>query len=324
MRGIVGPTFADLAALDFSGRTAVLASAFYSWGALKQVTVSAQRLLLQVRLDLSRADEWKRGMVNPEALLAFVKRHRQAGVDVDLRVGAVAHAKAYVGRSGSLIGSANLTVRGLSGDGHELLWLEHGAARRRLLMSSLLTYANGMRPLGDADLQSYIDLHWADVRRYRRRHPDQFRETDQDRPAPRASKAPRHGSYGDFLEWLAGRAEAAAGILRGRGLGDGSLSGHIRRHFFGFRQWFLFDPEVQNWARTLDPDHYVFRKDSQESGWLRDFVLNHAGDEPESTLEQWKTYLHVEAGGYAEGSASSGNIKRMIPLLARYLEERRD
>lgn len=325
MKGIVGPDFKDLAALDFSGRRAVLATAFYSWGALKKVSVSANGLLLLVRLDLASADEWKRGMVNPEALLAFVKRHRQRGVNIDLRVGALAHAKAYIGRNGYLIGSANLTVRGFSGDGDELLWLERQRARRLQMMEALTTYAGALTPLDEADLQSYVGAHREEVRRYRKRNPERFRRTDEDRPAPDAPKALRHGSYADFLEWLEGRPEAAAQIIweRGKGL-SGNLSGHIRRHFYGFRQWYLYDPEIRAWAVHLDPDTYVLHKGSPEEAKLREFVVNHAADEPDFSLNFWKTYLHPEAGGDTPGQPSSGNIKRMIPLVAKYLEERGD
>lgn len=325
MTGIVGPTFADLEQLDMAGRRAVIATAFYSRAALRKVKVDARELRLLVRLDLESPDEWKRGMIDPEALLEFMIRHQQAGCRVDLRIRDIAHAKAYVGRNGFLMGSANLAVRGFLGVGHEMLWREQSAARRNLLLHSLATYAAGMQPLENARLQAYIDAHRADVQRYRRRNPLRFRRTDEDRPDPEAPKAPRHGSYGDFLDWLARRPEPAAQVIWERGMGvSGNLSGHIHSHFYGFRQWFLFDPDMLAWAAGQNPDTYVLRKWSLEETRLREFVVNHAGDEPDFSLHTWQSYLHVEAGGRAGGQASSGNMKRMIPLIARYLEEHRD
>lgn len=234
MDGLVGPTFGDLRSIDFSGDRSVIATAFYSNSALSKVNISAQRLDLLVRLDTTSCNEWKRGIVDPPGLSKFLSRHLNSGIDTHLYIHPIAHAKAYIGRSKFLIGSANLTVRGFSGAGHEMLWRGGGANRRVEVLSSLDSYRDNFTEITQNDLDVYIAQNQAAVTAYRKLNPIKFRRDDENRVDSASKRATRYGDYEAFKSWVASQSgDAAATILR-RANGEGGLSGHIRAIFSDF------------------------------------------------------------------------------------------
>lgn len=320
MRAIVGPTIADLAAVDFGGIRSIVATAFYSRAALQRMPLSSSVVDLAVRLDLASADEWKRGLIDPQALAAFIDAQEAVGRTVNLHVHPTAHAKVYVGRKQFLIGSANLTTRGFSGVGHEILWTESNTARYAEIIRAMDEYCRSFSVLSRASLDAYICENLKAVRAFRRTKPDVFAYTDEDRVESLSLRAPRYGEYEVFLVWLATRPEAAAEEIRLRAAGKNRLSGHIRANFFGLRQWMLFNPDIQQYGLSVHADTYKFSSDTARENLLREFVENNASDEPGFSLSAWKSYLPVESGGRARNHGGTiGNINRMLPLVARYL-----
>src|SRR4051812_14658082 len=112
---ILGPTLRDVQALGLHGRRVDLATAFYTARALDSLDISAKEVRVLCRVDLQSIDEWSRGYIAPDALLKKIDALTAAGSNVTLFANAQAHAKAYVGSLGALVGSANLTLRGFGG-----------------------------------------------------------------------------------------------------------------------------------------------------------------------------------------------------------------
>lgn len=322
MRAVVGPTVRDLAAVDFGGARSIVATAFYSRAALNRVPLRSSRIDLAVRLDLNSADEWKRGLIDPQALAAFIDAHEAAGRTVNLCVHPIAHAKVYVGRKQFLIGSANLTTRGFSGVGHEILWIESNTTRHAQIIKAMEEYCRAFSPLSRSSLEAYIRNNLRSVEAFRKTARRAFDRTDEDRVESLSPRASRYGEYEAFRAWLATRPEAAAKEVWLRAAGKGGLSGHIRANFFGLRQWMLFNPDIQRFGVAVQADTYKFSRDSSREALLRSFVEKNASDEPGFSLDIWKSYLPVESGGRARNHGGTiGNINRMLPLVARYLDE---
>lgn len=321
MSGIVGPIFSDLDALSFVGKKTTIATAFYSQSAMFKIKTSADRLDLLMRLDLSSCEEWKRGMIDPAGLLAFTQHHRDEGRKVNLLVHPFAHAKAYIGQDGFFVGSANLTLKGFSGVGHELLWHQSDKAACAEFLKVLDHYAKGFEAIQPIQLENYVDRNRATVIAWRKANPLKFRKQDEDRVESSSPKAARHGDYEKFKIWLAKRPEKEASTIFRRANGEGGLSGHIRANFYGLRQWLLFDADMMKLAISKSADTYNLARDSIEENKLKSFVDNHAANEPDFSLSTWRGYLPSECGGRARNRGGTiGNLHRMIPLIAKFLK----
>src|SRR3546814_19507058 len=71
---------------------------------------------------------------------------------------------------------------------------------------------------------------------------------------------------------------------------------------------------------TLFRSTYTLSKDAKTAATLSAFVKQRAQDEGPFKLSTWRTYLPESAGGKPKsGGGTSGNLKRMLPLVARYM-----
>jgi hypothetical protein len=314
---LIGPTLADLDAIG--GGKVTLATAFYSAGALTALKFVADELRLMVRLDTSSVYEWAVGSIDPEALRNFIERHSKTCGSVSLYVSPRAHAKLYKGQHGYYVGSANLSWRGFSGNRDEILWLENDAARRKLVESALNSYEGGLQQLSFEGLDDYVNSKRAAAKALARKLPTAAR-IDEDRTPPNVPRPPRLGDYADFRNWLDRHEGEAAAEIAARADGKGNLSGHIRQNFLGLRQFFLSEPSEARRLAKEDPDTYTLARDRLTSLALGSFVQHRASDEGPFSVPTWRTYLPESAGGKPKtGGGTSGNLNRMLPLVARYL-----
>lgn len=318
---IVGPVLQDVQRLGLDGREVVIASAYYTSAPLKNLSITARKIRLLLRLDLDSIDDWVSGSIDPVALLQFAQRHEARGARVELFVGPAAHAKVYVGSSGFLGGSANLTTRGFSGTGHEIVWRETSPNAIRDMRNRLQEYAGNLKQIEIPELADYVARNEKTLIKRRR---NRKLSTQKESRIIRVDGRPnRLGSYDDFKNWLQDQPEPAANEISERADGKGNLSGHIYRGFYGLRQFLLSRPTILNSFKQENPDNYKLSRDRDTESELSEFVLNEASDEENFLLERWRTYLPVERGGRAANHGGTiGNLNRMLPLVARYLEDR--
>jgi hypothetical protein len=311
-KAIVGPVLSDISEL-WAGNHFVLASAFYSAARLRSTTITARSAELLLRLDLKRPDDWITRAVAPDALLELLER--QNNVDIRVFCGPKAHAKVYLGDSAFLVGSANYTVRGLSGTAAELVWYESASASVRKMRKAIAEYRRSLTPLSRSALRDYVERYRDVVKAQQRtaeRSPEDNLPMDPVRP-------PRTGSYERFLKWLAPKDGAAAEIFA-RADGKGNLSGHIRMNFYGIRQFLFAHPAHGQALRRADPQSYRLAADHALQRDLKDFVNYEATDEGGLIVNTWRTYLPEHSGGKPKsGGGTQGNLNRMLPLMARYL-----
>lgn len=319
-RTVVGPVLADLDRIG--GGNVTLATAFYSAGALSKLNIKADNLHLLVRLNVSSVFEWAGGAIDPVALRVFIERHSKKGIQVKLSISSTAHAKIYKGKKGYFIGSANLSWRAFSGRGDEVLWFEDDNRRKKLMDKTLEDYKRSFRPLSFKELDDYIAKNQPLAKSLAAKLPREAQqELDEDETPPHIKRPARLGDYGDFLNWLDGQKGEAATTIFARANGQGNLSGHIKQGFFGLRQYFLKNPDEMTRLASKNPD--VYSTDSLTLQQLSSFVLHRAIDEGAFYVSTWRTYLPENAGGKPKtGGGTSGNLKRMLPLVARYVQLR--
>ncbi len=312
---IVGPVLQHLQMIGLNRGAITLATAFYSSRALTSLAVNAESVTIICRLDLNSTEEWKRGLVAPDALLSFLQAQQQRGASTLLYAAPTAHAKLYVGSRAALIGSANLTIRGFGG-GDEILYRLRGRQALKETGRALCEYRSAPKMIEIDVLQEYVERNERRVRRAKARNKY---KSDQ---LPQSNRSTRShlGSYDDFLNWLDDVPNSGASEIRERALGKHNLQGHINRNFFGLRQFFLVYPENFNRMKGADPDTYKLSKDVEMENHLSEFVNQFAADEVDFVLERWKTYLPVECGGRAQRHVGTiGNLNYMLPLVAAYM-----
>jgi hypothetical protein len=92
-------------------------------------------------------------------------------------------------------------------------------------------------------------------------------------------------------------------------------------NFHGIRQFLLAHPTEARTLRRADPSAYRLFRDRTMEQALKQFVINEAIDEGGLKVNTWRTYLPEGSGGKPKsGGGTSGNLNRMLPLLARYLK----
>ena len=317
---IVGPVLADLD--EIGGESVTLATAFYSASALNALDFKVTTLRLLVRLNTSSVFEWATGAIDPCALQEFVERHLTQCDALSLFVNPTAHAKIYTGNKGYLVGSANLSWRAFSGHGDEILWFENNNRRRRLMNRSLDIYEGSFQPFSLDELDEYIKNNQKAAKALSKKLPPGAQAHEDHAPAS-LSRPARLGDYKDFCSWIAGQRCEAAKTITARAEGAGNLSGHIRQNFFGLRQFFLGKPKDMVRLAKEDPDTYLLSRDSLTSIVLRSFVQRQACNEGPFSISTWRTYLPESAGGKPKsGGGTSGNLKRMLPLVAQYVQSK--
>ena len=286
---IVGPVLQHLRMIGLDGGAILLATAFYSSRALLSLPIRAESVTVICRLDLHSTEEWKRGLIAPDALLSFLKTQQGRGTATRLHAAPTAHAKVYLGSRAVLIGSANLTLRGFGG-GHEVLNRLESRQALRMANRALREYQDSLREIGVNELQDYVERNQPNVHRVKTRRTIQNQKPDQ---LPRAQRSAwlHLGSYDNFLDWLNSAQAAGALEIWGRARGKHNLSGHIHRNFYGLRQFFLAYPEVFETMKQTNPDTYKLSKDATMEQHLSGFVSEFATDEDDFSLDHWRTYL---------------------------------
>lgn len=319
---LVGPILKDLEGIGTSGNHSVLATAYYTAGPLNQLRISASKVTLAVRLDFTDLTDWISGSIDPPALLKTASRLVEHGSEVKLYVGKNAHAKFYMGEHSALIGSANLTTRGLSGLGDEVMWcVPMIGEERKNVVAGVSRYLSGMNLIQLKDLEQFVGKNAAIVAKNRKKQ----NQSEENRPKqiPGGLRPLRLGSYPSFLSWLEKQRTVAAREILDRANGKSNLSGHIYRNYYGIRQYLIYSPERQDLFSKISEDKYKLASDATTEGGIAQFVSNYATDEDDFSLEKWKTYLPIECGGRAtKHGGTIGNLNRMLPLVAKYLTAR--
>lgn len=317
---IVGPVMDDLVHLGVDAADVVLGTAFYSGKALRKLQGDPASLQFLGRLSVR---EWAENYLDPPALLSALRRFESGGTQVELYFHSAAHAKVYIGSDYGLIGSSNLTLRGFGG-AFEMVQQCTGADRQDLA-SAAADYVARLEHWTLAELDTFITAHEAEVEAYRQARRDSGEPLHEPDRLPLVSRSAirRLGSYSGFKQWLAQQNSAAAQEILARAEGRHNLQGHIHRNFYGLRQFFVARPKQFRRFRSEDPDSYKLSQDPATEASIAEFVQEEAVDEDDFELDPWLTYLPEECGGRAgRHGGTIGNLNRMLPLVAKYLEER--
>lgn len=282
--------------------------------------------------------DWLNGVTDPETLTALLEVLRDDGRESRFIVHQQLHAKAYLADSvRGLLGSANLSAGGFDRNFEIMLDLEESEAAAADHMIDRETSTYGV-PVTLDSLRQWVDEHTFRINERRREVPDAVDLADVQRSLDRMLGYGRAGAVEedipdleDFAIWLTSdqrRPGAAVLVDRHRNVSGQNLTGHVRQSYYAaVRFLYEFSQYVERLALDLDsmqrPEDIYQPDDDLIADWIR-HVNDHATDRGAGwDYAVLRGILPPTVGGTRPGGGGGiSTLKRMLPLVARYLRQR--
>lgn len=282
--------------------------------------------------------DWLNGVTDPVALTALLEMIRDDGRKSQFIVHQQLHAKAYLADSvRGLIGSANLSAGGFDRNFELMLDLDAGesAAADRMIEHETRNY--GVAISVDS-LRRWVDEHTSQINELRREEPDASELADVQRSLDgmlgyggAGAIAEDMPDLDDFGAWLASdqrRPGAAVLVDRHRNVSGQNLTGHVRQSYYAaVRFLYEFPQHAERLALALDSMQRaedIYQPDADLiSDWIR-HLNDHATDQGSGwNYAVLRGILPPNLGGTRLGGGGGiSTLKRMLPLVARYLRHR--
>jgi hypothetical protein len=216
------------------------------------------------------------------------------------------HAKLYVSPDDAWLGSANFTRNGFSGKGELLIRIAPAEDNIRKTFGRFLRASKGVKSDNISFLVDCLAQGFTPVRPLQ-----DVNLGSGDVPALLA------GSYEDFGEWL--RSQKDGDYILDRISNKYRMSGHVFSGFHGVLAFFRVNAKLRSLVlhrgeaaegRVLDP--------------LRHFVEQHGGSFGGRRGGTWNSKLSTRLGGtQSGGGAGDIVVKRLLPLVARYMKHKK-
>jgi len=283
--------------------------------------------------------DWIRGISSPEDILALLQILEEAGSHPHLIVHQRLHAKAYIAdKALALIGSANLTAGGFENNFEIMVRLCDGPASdaHDLIHSELQT--SGIE-LSIAKFAGWVDRFREDIPRYR---PSEDKEAEVLADMQReldsilgyggqafTSAVNPTPDLGDFVQWLESEQSLpGARVLldRHHNTSGQNLTGHFRQSYYGVKRFLDAHPEyiesLSEILAKLGPDDLFQPQEPLLQAWTS-FLDDHASERAQNyDFAILRGILPPSLGGTRlGGGGGSSTLKRMLPLVARFVEQ---
>ena len=338
---IMIPVWKDLEAVVQNAKgELIICSPFYSETGLDHVRDNLTgKVAIQIYTRISPSD-WANRISDPEALLQFLLKTSSKGHSTVLLVNQRLHAKAYVAnRNKALVGSSNLSDGGFEQNIEMMAMLDGKAAND---VASLID--RRIRPetkkVSIRQLRTWITRHKKTVEEVRKaaegvqagKLRDAQRSLDKMLGFGRGKSRIKPVKINDlikFIRWL-NRNNRLAGsqvlIARHKNTDGQNLQGHVKQCFFGALRFLMENAALQiplsEDLKTLRKDDMYQLTDQISVAWLK-HVDRHAIDIGDGyDYAVLRGILPPSVGGTRVGGGGGiSTLKRMLPLVASYLQE---
>ena len=340
MARVIQASWKDFDRIVGSARDRLLVcSAYYSedgLGHLVDAFPSGPCLTFVSRLSPS---DWLNGVADPEALVLLLDLLRDDGRESRFIVHQRLHAKAYLADGvRGLVGSANLSTGGFDTNFEIMMDLdkEEAAAADRMIKQETVTYGVSLAP---DSLRKWVTTYGSRIKDLRPDAPNASQLSDAQRTLDSLLGYGQAGAVEEnipdieeYATWLDSHVILpGAGTLldRLRNLSGQNLTGHVRQSYCAIVRFLQESPQyVDGLANGLDSlagQDDIFRPDDALiAHWIR-HLDEHATEQGAGwDYAVLRGVLPPNLGGTRTGGGGgSSTLKRMLPLVARFLQHRR-
>ena len=340
MARVIQASWKDFDRIVGSAREQLLiCSAYYSedgLGHLVDAFPSGPCLTFVSRLSPS---DWLNGVADPEALVSLLDLLRDDGRESRFIVHQRLHAKAYLadGVTG-LVGSANLSTGGFDTNFEIMMDLdkEEAAAADRMIRQETVTYGVSLAP---DSLREWVTTYGSRIKDLRPDAPNASQLSDAQRSLDSllgygladAVEENMPDIY-EYARWLSNhdRLPGAATLLdRLYNRNGQNLTGHFRQSYYAVVRFLQESPayidRLSNRLESLARQDGIFQLDGElATQWIR-HVNGHATEQGAGwDYAVLRGIMPPNLGGTRTGGGGgSSTLKRMLPLVARFLQHRR-
>jgi hypothetical protein len=341
MPNIVRPNWEDLQRLISSAHESLLMCApYYSSDGIGRLFDSLQGEPAVTFWGRLSPTDWANGISSPEDLLVFAQLLGEADLSLSLGFHPRLHAKAYAAdESELLLGSANLSANGFINN-LELMVRFLGGEAPSAIEKVRTSLAGEIRALPVDHLAEWIEQHRSNVEVVRKQlqaaPSEMLSEAQKDLDeklgfggAPTIGLPdPTSADITAFVEWLeknGGLSGAQTLLDRHYNVRHDNLTGHFNQCFTACLRFFHEQSEIRQAVaaspKSLVPDEMYEPPESLVDAWI-DHVESHATDNGEGwSYSTLRNILPPALGGTVTGGGGGiSTLKRMLPLVARYLE----
>lgn len=284
--------------------------------------------------------DWSNGVADPEALIALLEMLREDGRESRFVVHQQLHAKAYLADSvRGLIGSANLSAGGFDRNFEIMLEIDAAEAAAAELLIEHETSAHGV-PIALESFRQWVDEHTTLINGLRREEPDAADLVDVQRSLDRmlgyghaqaiVEDIPDIDDYAAWLESNQLLPGSTVLLDRLRNRSGQNLTGHVRQSYYAVvRFLYAYPQHLENLARGLDSMPRAADIYQPDDGLIADWI-GHLNDHAADRGAGWdyailRGILPPTVGGTRHGGGGGiSTLKRMLPLVARYLLQQRE
>jgi len=315
---------------------------FYSETGLDHVRANLPtKLIMTIRVftRISPSD-WANRISDPEALLLFLQDTSAIGHSTALFVNQRLHAKAYVAnKNKALVGSSNLSDGGFEQNIEMMIMLDGKSASdvASLIDSKIRPEA---KKVSAGQLRTWITQHKKSVEEVRKaaesmqagKLRDAQRSLDRMLGFGRSRSRIKRVTTNDlklFVKWLKKNKKLAGSevlIARHENVDGQNLQGHVKQCFFAAFRFLIEHAALQHQLamalQTMRSDSMYQFTDEISVAWLK-HVDRHATDSGDGyDYAVLRGILPPSVGGTRIGGGGGiSTLKRMLPLVARYLVE---
>jgi|GEM_PF-3798366 len=341
MSKVIIPVWKDLEKVIASAQgELIICSPFYSATGLKHVLDSlTQPLIIRIFTRISPSD-WANRISDPEALLIFLNDTEAKGHRPALLVNQRLHAKAYVSnKKKALVGSSNLSDGGFEQNVEIMVVLSgnQAAAVADLIEQKIKPDAKKISP---QKLKIWINRHKKSVEEVRKAaesvQASKLREAQRNLDkmlgfgsSKTKRKLIKKTELKQFIKWLKKNNKlAGAKVLISRHENEygQNLQGHVKQCFFSALRFVKENTKLQSSLahslKGMQRDDVYQLTENVSKAWLK-HIDKHATDSGGCyDYAILRGILPPSAGGTRLGGGGGiSTLKRMLPLVAQYLQE---